>query len=533
MFTFDGCSPRSVGIGGAPRLAPQVSALSLAACLVFVLTPLAGSAASQPPPIQPAGQDPVAQPSSDRWFAETGHNVKEPFLSRWLQAGGEDVVGLPLSEERFDADSGAIEQTFAGITLVYDPTLQAPWDVQAQHLPAEFRRTLAPFDARRMVDGCRTNVGCRFFPETGHTLTGALLEFWSTRGDLAIFGLPVSEPFAEPGNRGLVQVFERAVLEAEGGGDVLVRPLARALAEQAGLFADPAFQPAPPTGGTPFLVNASDGLRLRVGPSLDADVLLVLPDNAEFIVAPGNHREWIPGYVDGFAGWVSEEYLNAPPPLPQLAVADWKPDVWQGAALGETNVRAQPSTKSRIVDELVYGDPVEVVAWVKGEEVYEGADLWAQIGPNRYVYGRNVGRTGPVSPPPLPPDAPAAGKWIDVDLTQQIMTAYEGRTPVRVVETTTGRAGWDTPPGYYTVLSRVANETMTSGAIGAEEFYKLEDVLFTQYFTQRGHAIHFAWWRTQETIGRPGSHGCLNLLLEDARFFWDWATIGTPIYIHP
>ena len=27
------------------------------------------------------------------------------------------------------------------------------------------------------------------------------------------------------------------------------------------------------------------------------------------------------------------------------------------------------------------------------------------------------------------------------------------------------------------------NETMTSGAIGAEHFYKLEDVLFTQYFT--------------------------------------------------
>jgi hypothetical protein len=32
-----------------------------------------------------------------------------------------------------------------------------------------------------------------------------------------------------------------------------------------------------------------------------------------------------------------------------------------------------------------------------------------------------------------------------------------------------------------------------------------------------GHALHFAWWRTKETIGRPGSHGCVNLLLDDAR----------------
>jgi lipoprotein-anchoring transpeptidase ErfK/SrfK len=112
------------------------------------------------------------------------------------------------------------------------------------------------------------------------------------------------------------------------------------------------------------------------------------------------------------------------------------------------------------------------------------------------------------------------------------MTAYEGRTAVRTVPTTTGMAGWETPPGFYQVLSRVPNETMTSGQIGAEHFYKLEDVLFTQYFTDRGHAIHFAWWRTPETIGRPGSHGCLNLLLDDSEYFWNWATIGTPVYVH-
>jgi lipoprotein-anchoring transpeptidase ErfK/SrfK len=92
-------------------------------------------------------------------------------------------------------------------------------------------------------------------------------------------------------------------------------------------------------------------------------------------------------------------------------------------------------------------------------------------------------------------------------------------------------AGWETPPGFYTILARVPNETMESGSIGADHFYKLEDVLFTQYFTNFGHAIHFAWWRTPETIGRPGSHGCLNLLLDDSQFFWEWADIGTPVLV--
>jgi lipoprotein-anchoring transpeptidase ErfK/SrfK len=131
----------------------------------------------------------------------------------------------------------------------------------------------------------------------------------------------------------------------------------------------------------------------------------------------------------------------------------------------------------------------------------------------------------------LPKNAPKTGRWIDVQLTQQLITLYEDREPVRVVVTTSGMAGWETPPGEYAITWRKANETMTSGAIGAEHHYKLEDVLFTQYFTDRGHALHFAWWRTPETIGRPGSHGCINMLLEDSRFMWDWAEIGTPILV--
>jgi lipoprotein-anchoring transpeptidase ErfK/SrfK len=218
--------------------------------------------------------------------------------------------------------------------------------------------------------------------------------------------------------------------------------------------------------------------------------------------------------------------------LPQLQVADWDPTVWQGATLGETNVRPEPTTKSKILETLDYGTSVAVTDWVQGEEVHEGADMWAKIGDNRFVYSRTIGRNAPVLPTAISADAPTWGKWIDINLVQQILTAYDGTTPVRTVEVTTGMAGWETPPGSYIILSRVANETMTSGAIGAENHYRLDDVLFTQYFTDFGHALHFAWWRTKETIGRPGSHGCVNLLLEDARFLWDWAELGTPLFIH-
>jgi hypothetical protein len=466
------------------------------------------------------------------YFASSGHNLAEPFRSRWEQAGGESILGEPLSEERYATGAGGVLQSFENLVLLYDPAQSSPFDVRGQPLGKSVWAELAPAAARQPVAGC-LSASCQYFPETGHTLSEPFASFWNTYGGQPLFGPPVSEPFDDPSAPGTqVQVFEGAILENRSG-SVTLRPMGRDLAERDGLLdADPAFLPAPPTGGDSYLVKADDGLRLRAGPSLEASMVALLPDNSEFIAAPGSNGDWAPGYAEGHSGWVSSTYLTTAPPLPKLQLADWNLAVWQGATLEETNVRRQPTTKTTIVETLDYGAPVTVTEWLRGEEVFEGADMWAKVGTDRYVYSRNVGRNAPVLPTPLLADSPTWGKWIDVSLIQQLLTSYDGTTPLRTVEVTTGMAGWETPPGFYTILSRVANETMTSGAIGAENHYRLDDVLFTQYFTDRGHALHFAWWRTKETIGRPGSHGCINLLLEDARYLWDWAEIGTPLYIH-
>ncbi|MGI8642763.1 MAG: L,D-transpeptidase family protein [Thermomicrobiales bacterium] len=495
------------------------TALALGGALGRVLSPMATPVAAQVPPA-----------SRNVYFPKTGHNLREPFLSRWEDSGGEAVWGAPISEERFQEGDGVV-QTFEAITLVFDPAFEFPWDVQALQLPKDFRDEQTTRAAATRRAGC-TTPDCDFVAQTGHSISGDMLTYWNTHGAAPMLGLPTSEPFPDRESGATVQVFERAVLEDTGNGVIRPRPLGRILAERDGLLTSAAFAPAPPSGGETSLVVASDGLRLRGEPTLDSPILVVLPDNAEFIAVPDSTGDWVPGYVDGYAGWVSRQFLREPDPLPQRDLANWDPTVWQGAALSETNVRARPTTSAPTVDELFYGDSLTVTAWVKGEEIFEGADLWAQVGDKKYIYSRNVGRNAPVLPPPVPLDAPTIGRWIDVNLTQQLMVAYEGQTPARTSVTTTGMAGWETPPGFYAIQWRVPNETMTSGAIGAEHFFKLEDVLFTQYFTDRGHAIHFAWWRTPETIGRPGSHGCLNLLLEDARFFWDWADIGTPVYVH-
>jgi uncharacterized protein YgiM (DUF1202 family) len=480
-------------------------------------TPTPAAPAAEP--IAPEGGAPgeieqIAEDEAGEYVAETGHNVSDPFLAIWKQAGAAAGIGMPLSEERFNPDTGAVEQWFEGIVLINAPDDAGTWTTGGRPLGDAVVASEVPASARQQAAEPAVELAA----------------FWSAGGGQAIFGSPRSQPYQKGG--ATRQAFDCAVLEVDGG-SVSAVAIVPDIIEAEGLDGDAAFLPAPPTLGTSTLVTASDGLRLRSRPSMDAEIVAVLDDNVEFIAVTGATGDWIPGYADGYSGYVAAEYLTAPEELPSAAVGgSWDSSVWQGAALGETNLRSGPGTDSRIVKTIEYGDSIVVTEWVKGQRVDGGSDTWAKLRDGTYAYERNVGRTGPVEPTPVPDDAPWEGKWIDCNLTQQLLIAYEGRTPVHIAVQTTGKPGWETPTGYFAINTRVANETMESGSIGADEFYKLENVLYTQYFTDRGHALHFAWWKTPETIGRPGSHGCLNLLLDDARWFWDWADIGVPVYCH-
>lgn len=482
---------------------------------------------SAPPP---SSDTPSWVSENDKYFAQTGHNLGVPFLAPWDALGGLDVFGAPLSELRYMPEVHESHQTFETMTFRYDP--EQPEDRRVAGLPLAKKlvERIANAEARKKEKKASTGT---WVERTGFMVTGETEKFWKATGGEQLLGAPISRAFKKNGT--ITQVFENAVIDLADNGTIGLRRLGKQWVIDNKLEQDAAFVPNPPSFGETTLVSSSEGLRLRRGPSLDAEVIVVLEDNASFIAVAGAEGEWVPGYVDGYSGWVAGEYLRAPGPA-DVAVsagdtANWNVAVWTGRAFGQTNVRSEPTTASATVRELADGDLVTVTGWVRGEEVVENSYIWAALSDGTYVFARNVGRYAPIAPPPLPDDAPWEGRWIDIQLTQQIMVAYEGRTPVRTIVVTTGMPGWETPPGLYYINARVENETMTSGAIGAEYYYKLENVLYTQYFTDRGHAFHYAWWRTPETIGRPGSHGCINMLLDDSEFMWNWATYGTPVYI--
>ncbi len=118
-------------------------------------------------------------------------------------------------------------------------------------------------------------------------------------------------------------------------------------------------------------------------------------------------------------------------------------------------------------------------------------------------------------------------KYIVVDLSQQHLYAYEGDTVVFETAVSTGRDGFNTPPGNFSVYAKLSKQTM-SGTIGGE-YYNVPNVPNVMYING-GVALHGTYWHNQFGIRRM-SHGCINLPLKAASWLYGWAGMGTPVTV--
>lgn len=128
----------------------------------------------------------------------------------------------------------------------------------------------------------------------------------------------------------------------------------------------------------------------------------------------------------------------------------------------------------------------------------------------------------PATATPAPVASPLAArseKWIDVDLTQQQLTAYEGNTPVFQASVSTGLANTPTVVGQFRIYWKLTATDMAGPG------YYLPGVPYTMYF-YRGYALHGTYWHSN--FGQPMSHGCVNLRTEDAQWIFDWADPALP-----
>jgi lipoprotein-anchoring transpeptidase ErfK/SrfK len=126
--------------------------------------------------------------------------------------------------------------------------------------------------------------------------------------------------------------------------------------------------------------------------------------------------------------------------------------------------------------------------------------------------------------PPKPREAVGNGdRWIDVDLTNQMVYAYEGDVIVNSFLVSTGT--WLTPTvtGEYKIYVKYRSGSMSGPG------YYLPNVPYIMYF-YKSYGLHGTYWHNN--FGTPMSHGCVNLRTDEAAWLFDWASVGTVVNVH-
>lgn len=137
-------------------------------------------------------------------FNQTGYTVQGDFLRFFQSYGGEASLGLPLTAEMI-VDGWRV-QYFEKGRLELHPENEPAYRITVGWLGDLLQRRQPPLPLSAIPRADDRNR--RYFPETGHTLSGDFLTYFDTHGGSVRFGRPISEPFISEGQ--LTQDFQSA-----------------------------------------------------------------------------------------------------------------------------------------------------------------------------------------------------------------------------------------------------------------------------------------------------------------------------------
>ncbi len=177
--------------------------------------------------------------------------------------------------------------------------------------------------------------------------------------------------------------------------------------------------------------------------------------------------------------------------------------------------------RTKTKENLLRFDRIEML-----EEAKASSGAWLRIGDDRWLRSKDVARSHPVSRPKEVQGS--RERWVDIDLQEQVLLAYEGDTPIFATLVSTGRGtpGNVTPKGVFRIWVKLAVSTMDN--IEREDVgrhYSMEDVPYVQFFA-KDVALHAAYWHRD--FGRKHSHGCVNLTPLDSKWLFDFTRPKLP-----
>jgi len=169
-----------------------------------------------------------------------------------------------------------------------------------------------------------------------------------------------------------------------------------------------------------------------------------------------------------------------------------------------------------------YGETLAIIAARYGTSISALARLNGLSNINYVYVGQRLRVSGSAPAPAPAPSAPTGNKWILVDLSSQLLTAYVGNTAVRSTYVSTGTSYTPTPTGRYRIIYKVGSTAMSGPG------YYLPNVPYVMGFIGQ-YSMHGTYWHSN--FGTPMSHGCVNLPTSEAAWLYSWAPMGTSVVI--
>lgn len=121
--------------------------------------------------------------------------------------------------------------------------------------------------------------------------------------------------------------------------------------------------------------------------------------------------------------------------------------------------------------------------------------------------------------------------WVEINLSNTTVIAWEGATPVATFPVVPGKPSTPTVTGTFKVWYKTSQQSM-SGTNADGSKWKIDYVPWVTYF-HGDYALHGApWFNNFGWSGPGGSHGCVNMAIPDAKFIYDWAPMDTVVVSH-
>ncbi len=355
--------------------------------------------------------------------------------------------------------------------------------------------------------------------KTRHSIRGLMLDYWRATGAEAVFGAPVSEPFASPTGY-YSQAFENAVFEYhpeyEGTDDPLIRmaPIGTALIGKRAESLRRDKRRAMGGGDRRYSIWAEVSPNGDAAKRAEADGGFY-SDVTGHTVA-GDFAEWYAAHEGGF-------YLGAP--LSQVfKEAGTSIQYFECGALIRRGGGVRLAPLGALGAQLLGVDTTPI-----------SDDGLPEFNESLFFTADNPNPVGDASTP--------GRKWIEVNISQERLWAYQGDTAVMTTLVSTGLAPNNTERGTFHIRMKFEKQTMSGFADSTGEVvglgdnpvagasrWEVKDVPNVMYVNTDAEALHGAYWHNN--FGQPMSHGCINLPLDVAAWMFGWAPIGTMVWVH-